>query len=78
MTQGPKVTLQVVCDGCEHLLQETKTSHPPWYLSECAAPLPELALVRKALMPMTREPHVNVPTPDWCPYRAEAVRAVIG
>jgi hypothetical protein len=26
----------------------------------------------------TKEEGSRLPTPDWCPYRAEAVKAVIG
>ena len=69
---GPKVTLQVVCDGCTKLVSEIKTSYPPYYTSSCGA------VMRRTLMPMSREPHVNIPTPGWCPYKAEAIKEVTG
>lgn len=74
MTKGPKVTLQVVCDGCEHLA-DGKWNHSALselWVSHCLC----LHEKDKPVKMFERTEFDQIQTPDWCPYRAGAVKAV--
>lgn len=73
MTKGPKVSLSVVCDGCEFKHEHLRGFQ--YYNVSCmAAPISQSCV----LYPASKIPPESIPTPDWCPYRAEAVKAVKG
>jgi hypothetical protein len=74
MSKGPRVSLSVVCDGCEYLCTAALLRNPPQYQYECRAPgAPEIGKRTTGSTPLS-----VVTTPHWCPYRAEAVKAVVG